>query len=77
MKVLKLINNERKQVFTNSRKACGYDKCWVSDIAFCHGTSDDVCKYDWAACGNGIDDTCKSNIIDKIGCVSELDRIYN
>ena len=75
MKVLKLINNERKQVLANSKKGCGIDECYESDTAFCQGSSNDICKYDRAACGNGIDDRCDTNIVDWDGCANAGDTM--
>ena len=77
MKVLKLINNERKQVYVNSKKGCTDDVCYINDTAFCDIGSSDICKADRASCGNGINDTCKTNFIDWIGCSSPLDTPYN
>ena len=77
MKILKLINNERKQIFANSKKGCGIDECYADDTAYCKGSSNDVCKYDREACSNGINDTCLSNLVDWIGCSSELDKEFN
>ena len=68
MKILKLINNERKQIFANSKNGCGIDECYADDTAYCQGSSNDICKYDRGACGNGIDDRCDSNIVDWNGC---------
>ena len=82
MKVLKLINNERKTLFVRSTKACDYDSCNVDrcdelDYAYCTGGSSDTCKYDRASCTNGIDDTCAGETIDFIGCATQEDVPYN
>ena len=63
MKILKLINNERKNITLTSSKACSsgaYDKCTSGeDYADCTLFAYDVCtKKDYAACYEGADDYC-------------------
>ena len=76
MKILKLINNERKVRNYRSRKECGIDTCYELDTAFCEGISNDICKYDRGSCSNGINDFCQT-MIDWDSCSSPSDLKLN
>ena len=59
--IIKLINNERKNLRVVSSKACyvaSYDICQKEDFVQCGSTSTDICIKDYAACTLGATDYC-------------------
>ena len=62
-KVIKLINNERKNCKISSQKACDIgsnDVCTYIDAAECTVYATDVCDKDYVSCYNGADYTACS-----------------
>lgn len=52
-KLLKLINDERKQPSISSPLACdaiSTDVCWTKDMGDCTMEAEDVCNYDYTSC---------------------------
>jgi len=75
-KILKLVNNERKNKKVMSIKAVGCDAtsvdfCEIEDFAGCVIYAFDTCNKDYAGCMEGADDYCNVNY-DLHACVGPL-----
>ena len=82
-KILKLINNEKKNLVVSISKGCSseLDHCNVDDRAYCDDGADYCGNYDYFSCTGGAVDDCRN--IDNSAChekhfdlCSQLDNTY-
>lgn len=77
-RVIKLINNERKNSKLTSGKACdstSVDVCSMIDASECVLYAYDSCTKDYSPCGKGAHDICGYDITSCSGA-GQIDRTY-
>ena len=70
-KILRLINDEKKNLTISIAKGCGnnFDGCAEIDVGHCETGADYCGNYDYAACSGGSVDDCRN--IDNSACLEK------